>query len=156
VLILATLSIIAHGIDPADGRITGSRPRHSGEKTDTYRVSALIANRTRPSLARRVEIVEIDGLTVLAVEVSTFRTPVSTPEGKYQRRAIGGKGKPECMPFLFPEMLARQADRGIQDYSSLVVPDARWEDLGPLEFERFLENDTREPGKKRCRPGRSS
>jgi len=34
-----------------DGRITGSRPRHSGEKTDTYRVSALIANRTRPSLA---------------------------------------------------------------------------------------------------------
>jgi len=41
------------------------------------------------------------------------------------------------MPYLFPEMLARQADRGIQDYSSLVVPDARWEDLDPLEFERF-------------------
>ncbi|NYT09344.1 MAG: ATP-binding protein, partial [Methanosarcinales archaeon] len=74
-----------------DGRITGSRPRHSGEKTDTYRVSALIANRTRPSLACRAEIVEIDGLFVLVVEVPTSRTPVSTPEGKYQRRAIGGK-----------------------------------------------------------------
>lgn len=120
-----------------DGRITGSRPRHSGEKTDTYRVSALIANRTRPSLACRVEIIEIDGRYVLVVEVPTSRTPVSTPEGKYQRRAIGGKGKPECMPYLFPEMLARQADRGIQDYSALVVPDARWEDLDPLEFERF-------------------
>lgn len=120
-----------------DGRITGSRPRHSGEKTDTYRVSALIANRTRPSLACRVEILEIDGRSVLVVEVPTSRTPVSTPEGKYQRRAIGGKGKPECMPYLFPEMLARQADRGIQDYSALVVPDARWEDLDPLEFERF-------------------
>jgi predicted HTH transcriptional regulator len=104
-------------------------PRHSGEKTDTYRVSALIANRTRPSLACRVEIVEIDGLPVLVVEVPTSRTPVSTPEGKYQRRAIGGNGKPECMPYLFPEMLARQADRGIQDYSALVVPDARREDL---------------------------
>jgi ATP-dependent DNA helicase RecG len=92
---LATLSSIAHGIDPADGRITGSRPRHSGEKTDTYRVSALIANRTRPSLACRVEIVEMDGLTVLAIEIPTSRTPVSTPEGKYQRRAIGGKGKPK-------------------------------------------------------------
>lgn len=52
----------------------------------------------------------MDGLTVLVVEVPTSRTPVSTPEGKYQRRAIGGKGKPECMPYLFPEMIARQAD----------------------------------------------
>jgi len=64
------------------GRITGSRPRNSGEKTDTYRVSSLIANRTRPSLACSVEIVETDGLSVLAIEVPTSRTPVSTPEGK--------------------------------------------------------------------------
>ncbi len=78
-----------------DGRITGSRPRHSGEKTETYRVSALIANRTRPSLACRVEIIEMDGLPILVVEVPTSRTPVSTPEGKYQRLAIGGKGKPK-------------------------------------------------------------
>ncbi len=120
-----------------DSRITGARPRHTGDKIDTYRISALIANRTRPSLACRVEIVEMDGLPVLVIEVPTSRTPVSTPEGKYQRRAIGGKGKPECMPYLFPEMIARQADRGIQDYSALVVPDARWEDLDPLEFERF-------------------
>jgi ATP-dependent DNA helicase RecG len=55
-----------------------------------------------------VEIVDLDGLSVLVIEVPTSRTPVSTPEGKYQRRAIGGKGKPECMPYLFPEMLARQ------------------------------------------------
>jgi ATP-dependent DNA helicase RecG len=66
----------------------------------------------------------MDGLTVLVVEVPTSRTPVSTPEGKYQRRAIGGKRKPECMPYLFPELLARQADRGIQYYSALMVPDA--------------------------------
>jgi len=94
-----------------------------------------MANRTRPSLACHVEIVEMDGLPVLVIEVPTSRMPVSTPEGKYQRRAIGGKGKPECMPYFFPEMIARQADRGIQDYSALVVPDARWEDLDPLEFE---------------------
>jgi hypothetical protein len=58
---------------------------------------------------------EMNGLPVLVIEVPASRTPVSTPEGKYQRRAIGGKGKPECMPDLFPEMLARQADRGIQE-----------------------------------------
>ena len=57
--------------------------------------------------------------------------------------------------LYIPEMLARQVDRGIQDYSSLVVPDARWEDLDPLEFERFLENDTREPGEE-AMPPRSS
>jgi len=34
-------------------------------------------------------------------------------------------------------MLIRQADRGIQDYIALVVQDAGWEDLDPLEFERF-------------------
>jgi ATP-dependent DNA helicase RecG len=41
------------------------------------------------------------------------------------------------MPFHFHEMQARQADRGMMDYSSLVVPGARWEDLDSLEFERF-------------------
>ncbi len=74
----------------------------------------------------------MDGLTVLVVEVPTSRTPVSTPEGKYQRRAIGGKGNPSSMPYILPEMLARQADRGIQDYSALVVPDACWERIWTL------------------------
>ena len=62
------------------------RSSHMPCQPNTYRVSALIANRTRSSLACRVEIVEMDGLTVLAVEVPTSRTPVSIPEGKYQRR----------------------------------------------------------------------
>jgi len=34
-------------------------------------------------------------------------------------------------------MQGYQADRGILDYSFLVIPEARWEDLDPLEFERF-------------------
>ncbi|MCR3883894.1 MAG: ATP-binding protein, partial [Methanothrix sp.] len=80
-----------------DSRITGARPRHAGGKTDTNRIQALIANRTRPSLACRVYHIDLDGLDVLVIEVPASRTPVSTPEGKYQRRAIGGKGKPECM-----------------------------------------------------------
>jgi ATP-dependent DNA helicase RecG len=34
-------------------------------------------------------------------------------------------------------MQARQADRGLLDYSAVVVPDATWNDLDPLEFEAY-------------------
>ncbi|MBC7078779.1 MAG: AAA family ATPase, partial [Synergistales bacterium] len=37
----------------------------------------------------------------------------------------------------FHEMQARLANGGAQDYSALRVPGATWEDLDPLEFERF-------------------
>jgi ATP-dependent DNA helicase RecG len=39
--------------------------------------------------------------------------------------------------MFFHEMHARQADRGAEDYSALLIPDASWDDLDPLEFERF-------------------
>ncbi len=63
--------------------------------------------------------------------------PTGTSDGKYLRRAIGGRGKPECLPFHFHEMQSLQADRGTLDYSALVVPETSIEDLDALEFERF-------------------
>lgn len=120
-----------------DGRPTGARPRHETRTTDPFRVQALLANRTRPSLSCRVELVDYQGKPVLAIEVPPSRVPVGTADGKYVRRAVGGHGTPECLPFHFHEMQALQASRGVLDYSSLVVPEARWEDLDPLEFERF-------------------
>jgi ATP-dependent DNA helicase RecG len=74
---------------------------------------------------------------VIAVEVPAARAPVGTSDGKYLRRALAGNGKPACLPLHFHEMQGLQADRGLLDYSALVVPDARWDDLDPLEFERF-------------------
>lgn len=119
-----------------DGRVTGARPRH-GVSTDPIRVQALIANRTRPSLTCRVEVVQLEGKPVLAIEVPPSSMPVGTTDGKYLRRALGGAGRPECLPYHFHEMQAQLAGRGALDYSALVVPEARWEDLDPLEFERF-------------------
>jgi ATP-dependent DNA helicase RecG len=43
-----------------DGRITGARPRH-GATTDPATVAALIASRTRPSIAVKVESATVDG-----------------------------------------------------------------------------------------------
>ncbi|MDZ7372273.1 MAG: putative DNA binding domain-containing protein [candidate division KSB1 bacterium] len=120
-----------------DGRVTGARPRHESGRTDPARIAALIANRTRPSLTPRVSLVTIQDKQVIVIEIQPASSPVGTTAGKYLRRAIGGDGKPCCLPMFFHEMHARQADRGAEDYSALVLPDAGWDDLDPLEFERF-------------------
>ena len=85
----------------------------------------------------RVALVASQGKEVIAIEVPPAQAPVGTTAGKYLRRALGGDGKPCCLPMFFHEMHARQADRSAEDYSALILPDATWEDLDPLEFERF-------------------
>jgi ATP-dependent DNA helicase RecG len=52
-----------------------------------------------------------------------------------------------CVPFHFHEMQSREAGRGALDYSALVLPEARWEDLDPLEFERLRQTIARNPGR---------
>src|SRR5581483_8223820 len=111
-----------------DGRVTGARPRHESGRTDPVRLAALIANRTRPSLTPRVSLVRLGGKEVIAIEVAPLQTPVGTTAGKYLRRALGGDGKPCCLPMFFHEMHARQADRGAEDYSALILPEAAWDD----------------------------
>lgn len=119
-----------------DGRITGARPRH-GAVTVPVRVAALIANRSRPPLSVHVENVVIGDKTVLVIEVPPQRQPVSTSEGVFLRRVLGGDGRPACTPMDVFAMQSLQADRGLLDPSAQAVADARWEDLDPLEFERF-------------------
>ncbi len=121
-----------------DGRLTGARPRH-GATTDPVRLQALIANRTRPSLSAQVYVVPLqpEGVEIIAIEVPPVRIPVGTADGVYLRRAIGGKGKPECLPMHFHDMQSLQSTRGLLDYSVVVVEGATWDDLDPLEFERF-------------------
>jgi len=119
-----------------DGRVAGARPRH-GDRIDVLRVQSLVAGRTCPALAVAAEVQALGGSPVLVIEVPPARSPVGTSDGKYLRRALGGDGRPACVPMHFHEMQAQQADRGVLDYSALAVTDARWTDLDPLEFERF-------------------
>lgn len=125
-----------------NGSITGSKPRHGG-RTDPFRIQALIANRTVPSLSCRVETVQVNldqnRREILVVEVPPSFHPVGTKGSKYLRRTIGGKGEPECIPYHFHEMQSRIASRGEQDYTSLPLQGAAWSDLDPLEFERFRQ-----------------
>lgn len=120
-----------------DGRVVGARPRHEGGKTDPRRVEALVANRTRPSLSCRAELIRIEDREILAIEVPAAPTPVATSDGLYLRRAVGHRGEPECRPYHFHEMQARQASHGVLDHSAMVIPEADWDDIDRLEIERF-------------------
>lgn len=119
-----------------DGRITGARPRH-GKTTNARKLESLIAARTRPALSVSVEIVVIDGKTLLVIRIPLQRQPVGTSDGVFLRRAMGGDGRPACQPMDAHEIQSLLAGRGLHDPTEQVVAAARWEDLDPLEFERF-------------------
>lgn len=129
-----------------DGRVTGARARH-GSYTDARRVESFIANQTVPSCPVECSIAALDGRDVLVVEIPPGRPVTSTNTGIYKRRAMDVHGRPRCLPFLAHEMQSREASRGALDYSSLVVPEARWEDLDPLEIERLRQMVARNRGR---------
>jgi ATP-dependent DNA helicase RecG len=119
-----------------DGRITGARPRH-GDATDHDKLAALIANQTRPSVAVRIERVELDGHSIIVIEIPPQQHPVASAEGQFLRRMIGGDGNPACVPMDAYAVQSLQSGRGQLDPSAQIVPGAAWQDLDPLEFERF-------------------
>lgn len=120
-----------------DGRVTGARPRHEAGNTNPSRIQALISGRTRPSVSVQASLLKIDGNPVLVIQIPPLRLPVGTTDGKYVRRALGGDGKPACLPFHFHEMQSLQSSRGVLDYTAAGASEATWQDLDPLEFERF-------------------
>lgn len=129
-----------------DGRVTGARARH-GSYTDPRRVESLVANQTVPSCPVECSVAQLDGRDVIVVEIPPGRPVTSTNTGVYKRRAMDVHGRPRCLPFLAHEMQSREASRGALDYSSLVVPEARWEDLDPLEIERLRQMVARNRGR---------
>lgn len=121
-----------------DGRVSGAKPRH-GETTNPIRLQAMIANNTVPQVVPKVEVLPIDGETVIRIQVTPAPTVVGTKDGKYVRRGLGSDGRPACLPFLAHEMLADRIARGEADYATIVEPTATLTDLDPAEFERFRQ-----------------
>lgn len=119
-----------------DGRVSGARMRH-GATMDVHKIAAMIGARTRPSIAANVELVGVGERNVLVIEIPVQLQPVATCDGVFLRRALGGDGRPACMPMDVYALQSLQSDRGLLDPSSQVVASARWEDLDRLEFERF-------------------
>ena len=129
-----------------DGRIAGAEPRH-GTYTDARRLELMIANQTAPACSVECGVVEVDGKDVVVISIPPEQPVTATVAGVYRRRATDVHGKWKCVPFLPHEMQSREASRGAIDHSALVVPQARWEDLDPLELERLRQTIARNAGR---------
>lgn len=125
-----------------DGTITGAHSRH-GTYTDIRRVEALVGNQTQPSCPVECAVVPIDGHNVVAIRVPEGRPITATNRGVYKHRLLDVHGKPQCLPFYPHEMQSRESSRGALDFSAIIVPDATWSDLDPLEFERMRQTIAR-------------
>jgi ATP-dependent DNA helicase RecG len=129
-----------------DGRVTGARPRH-GAYTDARRVEVLVANQTVPSCPVECSVVTLDGTEIVIIEIPDGRPITATSAGVYTRRATDVRGRPQSLPFLPHEMHSREATRGALDHTALIVPDAGWEDLDPIEVERLRRTISKNPGR---------
>lgn len=112
-----------------DGCITGVHEKHR----DVIGASAMIANRTIPSVSIRADILHEDGCDVLEISVPKSRAIVSTSEGKILRRRLKADGSPENIPMYPYEINVRLSELGALDYSSQIVRSACIEDLDPNE-----------------------
>ena len=116
-----------------DGTVTGLHPNHSSLQG----LSALIANRTVPSLAVIVTELTVGDICVAHISVPQSESPVATTDGTTKRRRLDINGKPECVPLFHHEVSARQASFGLLDMSANPVAGASMADLDPIERARL-------------------
>ena len=118
-----------------DGTVTGVQPIHQ----DTGGLAALIANRTNPSVAVRVETVNWNKKKFLIIQVPKARGIVASSEGLLLRRRLMVSGKPEVVPFYPHELVQRQSAMGLVDPSAIPMASLTVADLNPLERQRIRE-----------------
>ena len=126
-----------------DGTISGLHP--SRQPVKPAQIQALITNKTNPSVPVEVHVVPTSKGTVLAIKVPKVSGLVGLSDGRVPRRYIAGRGKPECRFLTHFEIATRWAEIRQQDYTAQVLPDASWEDLDLLEFERLRQVVQRHP-----------
>ena len=118
-----------------DGTVTGLHPNHSSLQG----LSALIGNRTVPSLAITVTELTVGDISIAQISVPQTAEPVATTDGTTKRRRLDVNGKPECIPFFHHEVSARQASFGNLDMSANPVAGATMVDLDPIERARLRQ-----------------
>ncbi len=116
-----------------DGSITGLHKDHK----DSTRVAAFIANRTVPPVSVRVEVIQEETADVLKISVPKSRNIVASSSGKIQRRQIKADGEPENVAMYPYEINSRLSALSLLDYSALPVPNAKYDDLDPVEREHL-------------------
>lgn len=119
-----------------DGTITGLHLEHQ----NITGMSALIANKTTPSLTVRIEAIATSLGTIALIDVPKSRQLVATADGLLQRRRLLANGQPEAVPFYPHEFVQRQSALGLVDPSAMVMDGLTAADLNPLERLRLRES----------------
>lgn len=118
-----------------DGRVSGIVKHHQ----DTIGLAALIANRTRPSLSVRTEILYSGDLPVMAISIPKSYSVIATVSGKILKRRLKVDGSPEVIPMYPYEIYTRLSDLRKLDFSAQPIQDGTAEDLDPNQLFRLRE-----------------
>ncbi|MBZ4219457.1 MAG: putative DNA binding domain-containing protein, partial [Chlorobium sp.] len=118
-----------------NGMLTGLHVNH----VNIDGLSALIANRTNPSVSVSVDRMEIKGIIFACITVAQSRQLISTSDGLLLRRRLKLDGTPEAVPFYPHEFIQRQSSMGLTDPSAIPVMDVSADDLDPLQRLRIRE-----------------
>lgn len=118
-----------------DGRVSGIVKHHQ----DPIGRAALIANRTRPSLSVRTEILYSDDLPVMAISIPKSYSVIATVSGKILKRRLKVDGSPEVIPMYPYEIYTRLSDLRKLDFSTQPIQDGTAEDLDPNQLFRLRE-----------------
>lgn len=116
-----------------DGTITGVHRDHADETG----VSAMIGNRTIPSVPVRAQLITENDTEVLKISIPVSRSVISTSDGKILRRRLKVDGSPEVIPMRPFEITTRLSDLGSMDFSATVLDEAGPEDLDAVERQRL-------------------
>ncbi len=118
-----------------DGRITGIISAHQ----DPIRLAALIANKTRPSLSVRTEVIYAQNLPIMAIHIPKSYSIVASASGKILKRRLKIDGTPEVIPMYPYEIYTRLSDLRKLDFSAQPIKDGSLEDLDPNQLIRLRE-----------------
>ena len=117
-----------------DGTVTGL---HETRPLDISGLTALVANRTAPSLHATIETLLHKNMRVVVIRVDRSPEIVARSDGLVKRRRMNAHGQPECVPFLPHEYASRRADFQLLDMSAEVMLDATLADFDALQRERL-------------------
>ncbi|MFQ5344031.1 MAG: RNA-binding domain-containing protein [Anaerolineae bacterium] len=126
-----------------DGRVTGLHPRRH---THPAALAAFVASRTVPPVSVEAEFVNLPEGPVAVLHVLAGHQPVATSDGRLVIRYQDVHQQPGCRPLYPYELTNWLADRGQADPTALVIPDAAWDDLDPVEFARLRRMVAENPG----------
>ena len=117
-----------------DGTVTGL---HDSRPLQVDGLTAMVANRTAPSLAVHAELLQQQGQRIAVITVPRSPEVIARSDGLVKRRRIDSHGQPECVPFLPHEYVSRRADFRLIDMSAEPVADASLSDFDPLQRARL-------------------